>query len=904
MENYIDDVYGFFRGPCVRLLTAVAWTLFFVVFSQGIATAGKKGPVTAVLPFRIHALESLGHLKQGFQEMVSSRLNRRGLRTVDPKRVNAHPLAFLPLFQRQELVRIGRDLKADWVLSGSLTQIGKRISVDIEVVDTSGKRDPFFIYQVAEEIDHLTEAADRVAVSVDNQIAGVVIVDAVRVEGNQRIEKEAVLAVVKTKPGDRLDEGRLNEDLRNIYKMRFFNDVRMETEDGPRGKEIVFRVTEKPSIGRIKFEGNDEIKDEDLRAEIGIKLYEILDRNRVKQSINRLRDFYRQKGYYNAEIEVKTEEMEENQVLLTYQIKEHDKVYVTKIEFLGNKAFDDDELRDIMETSEKGLFSWITESGYLDKKKLEFDVHKIAAFYHNHGFIRAKVGEPRVTYVEGDGLHITIELEEGEQFGVGAVTVEGDLIEPQEKLLEVVRIGKEKVFNREVVRKDILSLRNRYADVGYAYAEVVPATRENEEKKVVDIIYRISKGKKVRFERINITGNNITRDKVIRRELKAVEGEYFSGKALRRSTQNLHRLGFFEDVEVRTKKGSSDDSMILDVNVKERRTGSFSIGAGYSSVDKAIATFQVSQNNLMGRGQKISTSARLGSRSSQYDIRFIEPWLFDRPLSTSFDLYKWEREYDEYTKDSLGVGLSVGFPLTGLGLDEFTRGSVGYAYDNADISDIADEASQVIKEMEGSNVTSSITIGIRRDSKDRPWNTHEGSVNSLSFEYAGGLLGGDAYFNKYRARSAWYFPVIWDTVFLVQGRWGYVTRRSGGDLPVYQKFRLGGINSVRGFDYASISPVDPSTGDRIGGEKMMVYNLEYRFPLVAEQGIVGLVFFDAGNVFEKDESWTFSGIRRTAGAGIRWYSPIGPLRLEYGKNLDRREGEDSGNWEFTVGGIF
>jgi len=344
--------------------------------------------------------------------------------------------------------------------------------------------------------------------------------------------------------------------------------------------------------------------------------------------------------------------------------------------------------------------------------------------------------------------------------------------------------------------------------------------------------------------------------------------------------------------------------MILDVNVKERRTGSFSIGAGYSSVDKAIATFQVSQNNLMGRGQKISTSARLGSKSSQYDIRFIEPWLFDRPLSTSFNLYKWEREYDEYTKDSLGVGLSVGFPLTGLGLDEFTRGSVGYAYDNADISDIADEASQVIKDMEGSNVTSSITIGIRRDSKDRPWNTHEGSVNSLSFEYAGGLLGGDAYFNKYRARSAWYFPVIWDTVFLVQGRWGYVTRRSGGDLPVYQKFRLGGINSVRGFDYASISPVDPATGDRIGGEKMMVYNLEYRFPLVAEQGIVGLVFFDAGNVFEKDESWTFSGIRRTAGAGIRWYSPIGPLRLEYGKNLDRREGEDSGNWEFTVGGIF
>ena len=206
--------------------------------------------------------------------------------------------------------------------------------------------------------------------------------------------------------------------------------------------------------------------------------------------------------------------------------------------------------------------------------------------------------------------------------------------------------------------------------------------------------------------------------------------------------------------------------------------------------------------------------------------------------------------------------------------------------------------------MEGRNLTSSVEFAITRNSKDRFWNPTKGSVNSVSFEYAGGILGGDVYFNKYEAESGWYFPFYWETVFFTKGKWGYIDQRSGGKLPVYQKYRLGGINSVRGFDYASISPVDPETGDRIGGEKMMVYNFEYRFPLVKEQGVIGLVFFDAGNVFTKDESYTFSGIRRSAGAGIRWYSPLGPIRLEWGKNLDQEEGEASDNWEFSVGGTF
>ncbi|MDY6973486.1 MAG: outer membrane protein assembly factor BamA, partial [Thermodesulfobacteriota bacterium] len=747
--------------------------------------------------------------------------------------------------------------------------------------------------------------------SLAEEKGGMLWVDSVLVEGNQRIEEAAILAVVKTRKGDELNYDQLNKDLRDIYQMGYFTDVRIKTKDGPEGTIVVFSVTEKPSIGKIAFKGNKSVDAIELEKELGIDLYSILDHTEVRQSINRLMDFYRKKGYYNMEIKERIKPLPNNEVLLEYEIAEHDKVYIRKIEFLGNSEFDDDDLKDIMETSEKGFFSWITDKGFLDKKKLEFDVHQISSFYHNNGFIKARVGEPKIVFEKNKGLKVTIEIEEGHRYTVNDVDIEGDLSRPVEELLGKVEINKGDAFSRETVRKDIQTLRNVYVDEGYAYAEVSPSTKEDSKTHLVDITFSISKGQKVRFERVNIIGNTSTRDKVIRRELKAIEGEDFSGEAIRRSTQNLHRLGFFENVEMETRKGSSDDLIVLDVNIEERPTGSFSVGAGYSSVDSAFVVFQVSQNNLLGRGQKLETSAKLGGRTTQFNVKFIEPWLFDRHISAGIDIYKWEQEYDDYTedgyeyddysRDSLGAALSIGFPLDFF--DEFTRGSVRYGYDDADISDVPETASIEIKDMEGRNVTSSVTFGIKRDSRDRPWNTSRGSVNSLTFEYAGGVLGGDVYFNKYLARSAWFIPMFWDTVFLIQGSWGYIEERSGGKLPVYQKFRLGGINSVRGFDYADISPHDPDTGDKIGGEKMMVYNLEYRFPLFKEQGIVGLTFFDLGNVFEKGEDYSFSGIRSSVGCGIRWYSPMGPLRIEYGKNLDPRGDEPSGNWEFTVGGL-
>ena len=884
-----------------RLLVTAAVLFLAWVFSGLDPARAQEKKTVAVLPFTMHSLQPMEQVKSQLQEMLSSRMAKEGMKVVSPAEVNSHPMARLPISDAKDATAIGKDLRADYVIIGSLTQVGRRISLDVKAVDVSSQRPPFSLFVVEDDIDRLSEAADRATQSLANQIGGFVQVDSVVVRGNRRIEAEAILGVVETRKGDRFDQAKLDRDLRSVFAMGFFKDVSTETEDGPKGKIVIVNVNEKPSISRLTFEGNKKYGEEDLKKEAGIKLFSIFNESEVKQSINRLKEFYRQKGYYNAEIKSEVKELPHNEVALLYAVDEGKKLYITHIEFTGNTKFTDKQLKNLMEVSEKGFFSFITDSGLLEKNKLEFDLQKVAAFYHNHGYIKAKTGEAKIDVGE-KGLTITIEITEGDQYAVDKVQVTGELIRPEAELLKKVKINKEKYFNREVIRKDMLDLRDLYADEGYAYAEVAPSIREDDQNKKVDITYQITQNRKVRFERINIAGNTVTRDKVIRRELRIHEGEEFSGKGVKDSTKNLNRLGFFDDIDIQTKKGTQDDLMVVDVSVKEKPTGSFSMGAGYSSFDKAIGMFSIAQNNLFGRGQKLAGMASIGGRTQEVDVRFTEPYLMDKQLSMEVDLYSFEREWFEYTKDSMGGSLRFAFPI---GFDkEFTRGIVGYGYDNADVTDIASDAAIVIKDMEGNNVTSSITLGIRRNTKDKPWDTREGSLNSISYEYAGDPLGGDVGFDKYLLQSAWYFPLFKQSAFMAQGRLGLVKQKDDQKLPVYQKFRLGGINTIRGYDDYSISPMYPGTDDRIGGEKMAILNLEYRFPLLKEQGISGLLFFDAGNSWSDDEGYDFGNVKKSVGTGIRWYSPIGPLRLEYGWAVGAKEEDKTSGFAFSVGGLF
>lgn len=873
--------------------------LFVTVFVHSFVSAQSKNTV-AVLPFTLHTAKPADHLSLGLQKMLTTRLAEKGFELIDPYTVNEGSLSRIKGSEVDLLRRVAGEMGVDWVISGSLTHIGDVVSLDLTLIPVRTDRKPLSVFAEGNTIDEVPEVAERAAEMVVNRITGIDQIERVSVEGNKRIEEDAILAVIGSQEGTFYDPSLLDNDLKSIHKMGYFEDVQIDVEEGTRGKIVTFKVVEMPSIGTISFEGNKNIDEADLKEALGIKEYSIVNMKEIKDSIKRLEDHYHEKRYYHVEITQRIEELPNNEVALIYEIKEGEKAYIRTIAFVGNHGFTDGELKEVMETSEKGFFSFLTHSGHLDRKELETDTFKLTSFYHNHGYIKAKIGEPEISYKEGQGISITITVDEGPSYTVHHVSIEGDLIREPEELMKELKIIDEKMYNREVIRADALRLSEVYADEGYAFADVVPKIKENDEERTVDITYQISKGKKVRFERIEITGNELTRDKVIRRELQVIEGGYFSGRGLQRSTQNLYQLGFFENVEIDTKKGSSDDQMILDIHIKERPTGLLSFGVGYSSVEKTMAMLELSKSNLFGLGQVLSARASISGKATRYTLSFTEPWLFEKPLSAGIDIFDWEYEYDEYTKHSRGGKLRFGFPL-GI---EFMKGSVIYTYDDAEVTDIIENAALVIKDMEGEHLTSSVTFGILRDSRDRMFNSRRGSVNSLSMEYAGGALEGDNYFTKYNARSAWFFPLFQNSSFSVQGKWGFVEQRPGGRLPIYEKFTLGGINTVRGFDYGSISPVDSLTGDKIGGEKMMLYNAEFRFPLQKEQGVMGVLFFDAGNVFTKYEPYSFDGIRRSAGTGIRWYTPVGPLRLEWGYNLDRKEGEPSSNWEFTIGTPF
>jgi outer membrane protein insertion porin family len=684
--------------------------------------------------------------------------------------------------------------------------------------------------------------------------------------------------------------------------MGYFEDIRVESEAGEGGRTIVFHIQEKPTIRRISFSGNQVFKDEKLRENLSISTGSILNIFTVKSNIEQLQVMYKEKNYHNIKIEYTVHEKENNQADIEFILDEGEKIKINAIAFQGNKTFSEKQLKKLISTSEKGFFSWLTSSGELNRENLSQDAARLMGYYHINGFIHAKVADPVVDF-EDQGISITFKIEEGERFKVGTIDMQGDLILPKARLMPGLKISKEPFFNREIVRQDILWLTDLYADAGYAYADIAPLTKEDAQNRLVDITYTLKNGAKVYFESIDISGNTRTRDKVIRRELRINEQEVHSSSRLKRSVRNLNRLDFFEDIKIDTPQGSAPDKMNVKIEVVEKPTGTFTFGAGYSTVDEFFITGSVSQRNLFGRGQILKLGGQIGGISDLYNLSFTEPWMFDIPLSGTIDLYRTKREYDTYDKTSLGGGAGVSYPIF-----DFTRISLFYRYDVTDITEITADASDNIKALEGKNTTSAVTTALSYDSRDRAFITTQGQDHRLSYSYAG--FGGDIGFNKVVGELGWYIPIYKGLVTFLHAKSGYVEELSGYTLPDYEKFYLGGMNSVRGFGFQDINIKTVNSAGQIteeGGESFVQCNFELSYPLFKDLGIVGVVFYDTGNVFSPGDSIDLGSLRQAAGYGIRWYSPIGPIRIEGGHILDpiEADGEDSGvNWEFSMGGAF
>ncbi|MDX9730554.1 MAG: outer membrane protein assembly factor BamA, partial [Bdellovibrionales bacterium] len=615
-------------------------------------------------------------------------------------------------------------------------------------------------------------------------------------------------------------------------------------------------------------------------------------------------------------------------VKLTFEIQENDKVKVKRITILGNKNITDGRIKGLLQTQEGGFFSFLSSSGSYKQDAFDRDVQLINYLYFNEGYVQIKVDRPQV-YVTPDkkGIYITIRVEEGERFKVGSVDFAGDLLFSRSDLDESIEIDTAEWYHHETLLKDIRTIQAKYGDLGYAYANIIPRTRMRDADREVDLTFEIDKGNKVYFGRINMVGNSKTRDKVIRRELLIQEGELYNETRRRESVDNVRRLGFFDEVNFNSSApADNQDLMNLDIVVKERNTGSIQVGAGYSSYSSFIFNGQVNQTNLFGRGQRLGLSIDFSSNQSLFNFNFTEPYFNDTLWSMGVDAYLSKRTTTEYEETKRGGALRVGYPIT-----RFLRTFLRYKFESVEIGLGPDGDHQLFPVPTPADpnppgnpngVTSSGTLTLEYDSRNDRFTPSKGIYSSVSMEYAG--LGGDHQFTKGLATARIYEQVVWDVVFRSNLTYGFIRSNVPGREPPFNElFLLGGANSLRGFSWFSVAKrkrsqkvyddmiangYSPEAAENrawrpFGGTEQLFYQGELEFPLIKEAGIKGVLFYDIGNA---DDTLALSEFRSNVGFGFRWFSPIGPLRFEWGFPLDRRPEFDERaiEFQFAIGAPF
>jgi len=875
-------------------------TVFFICYGNN-AIAGNTEANTVVIPPKINAPGGAGDLQILNDQLLSETLQSKGLSMLSRDEVLKNIGYDIWPPKPNTLTALGTSPSVNYVVTGSITKLGEQLSLDFLVYDLFSDAPPKYFYQVSKSEADLKASYKLILNDILSHTGKYYLIDSIKIAGNSRTDSGAILRQIKSQAGDQYEPSLLRADLKNIFQMGYFDDVRILVNDTEKGKEVTFQVTEKAVIGLVVIEGEDALEEKEVKEIISISPNTIINTKEVQNSVENIRKLYKDKGFYRTNVNAKLSYSTADKVDVHFVIEEGVKVFIKGIRFSGNKAFSEKELRKEMITSEKGLFSWFTDSGKLKRDLLEQDRSRIGALYHNSGYIEAKIGEPVISYEE-DWLVITFGIEEGDRYRVGTIDVEGDIIGDKNELFKYFELSKEKFFSRKILREDVMRVTDYYAEKGYAFAEVDPNLSKNAEDKRMDVTVKVNKGNLIHVNRINIKGNTRTRDKVIRREIQVKEGGILDASAVRKSSEKLQRLDFFEEVNVTPEATVQEDLMDVVVDVKEKATGTFSVGAGYSSVDNLMFMGEVSENNFLGKGQRVSLQANMSSSSNRYNFSFTEPRLNDTKLLFGYDLYNWSREYDDYTKDSTGGALRFAYPI----YEKWVLGW-GYGFDDTKLSDLSPYAAQTITDSLGIETTSFIRTGLTKDTRDKYTDPSKGAITTYSIKHAGMFLGGDSSFTKYEATTSWYFPIWWETTFHAKGSMGYVTENEDKKLPVYERFYLGGLNTIRGFDNGKISPLELNGAgvyERIGGTKMWYGNLEWIFPLVKEAGLKGVLFFDTGNVYDDKDTWDFGDLRYSAGLGFRWMSPMGPLRLEWGYNLDPEPGEDSGVWDFSLGGAF
>ena len=747
-------------------------------------------------------------------------------------------------------------------------------------------------------------AVVRCAVAID-----AFVVKDIRLDGLQRIAAGTVFNYLPIKVGDRVDDTLTAEAVRALFKTGFFHDVRLERE----GETLVVSVVERPSIGSIEFVGNDDIKSENLvdaLSRIGFSHGRVFNRSVLDQVEQELHRTYFAAGRYGAAISSTVTPLERNRVGVRIDISEGAVATIRRINVVGNSEFDDDTLLDEFELSTSGFFSFLTQSDRYSKSKLAADLETLRAFYLDQGFINFNIDSTQVAITpDRTDVYITINLTEGSQFVVRDLYLQGTLIVPEKELFELVTVAQGDIFSRKQVTETVRNIGDRLGNEGYLYAHVNAVPAIDEDQKSVDLTFYVDPGSRVYVRRINFLGNAKSRDEVLRREMRQVEGGWISTEAIERSKTRLNRLGFFDSVNVETPTvPGTTDHVDVDVEVVERPSGNLLLGAGYSGAQGAVLDISVTEENFLGTGNRLRASLNTSEVSRDISLSWFNPYWTDDGISRALEVYN--RRIDasdanlaDYDLDEIGAGVSFGIPVS-----ELTRVSAGLDVKKTEFlpgPSASDEVQAFLDEHGGEFITALVTGSWSYDSRNSRWLPSTGSLTRLSGEI--GIPGGDLTFYKVFARHQQLFPLAGNFAFVLEGEIGYGDGIGGTrELPLTEHFFVGGLRSVRGFRANTIGPRD-SLGEPLGGSLKVVGTAELILPLPFVEAsntfrITG--FLDIGNVYGAQQDFDFDTLRYSVGVGAIWLSPIGPLTMSFAEPLKTEDVDETQKFQLTFGTSF
>jgi len=730
------------------------------------------------------------------------------------------------------------------------------------------------------------------------------VIARVDIKGHNRVSDATIVSKIKIRAGQNYNENIVNEDIKNLYATGFFESVDAEKEQTPEGIIVTFKVKEKPVLTKIDIEGAHFIRKKKIEDALEIKAGAFVDEYKLNEVASKIKDMYAKKGFTQTKVTYDFKVSKEtNEAEAKFIIEEKGVLRVRRVKIQGNKTISAGRILKLMKTRN----AWLFNAGLYKEETFNDDLKRITDFYRQEGFTDVKI-DPEIDSTD-KGLYITLNITEGKRYYLGTIQIEGYKDVPLSDIKKVMMLKPGNVYSDTALYEETSRMRSVYVDKGYIFAQIEPVSILNPETQKVDVTYKITENQVAYIERIDIKGNIKTKDKVIRRELRVYPEERFDGKAVRKSKEKLENLGFFEEVRFDTEPGTQPDKVNLVVDVKEAKTGHLSFGGGYSSIEEFVGFAEVEQKNFdyknfstfSGGGQDLRFYASLGSLTSRYELSFTNPWIFDSPYSFGFDVYRKGHDQDEDVGYGYSEEITGGDLRLGREFNDNLKGQMSYRFDRVKISDVVDDATSDLKDEAGITDLSSVDFDMAYDTRDNVFSPLSGIYFTNNFQVTGGPFGGDRDFIKYFARFSYYQPLINKSVLEGRVRVGWADPFSDTKkVPIYERFFVGGANTVRGYEERKVGPVDSATSDPLGGESMFVANIEYTYPLIDFLKLA--TFFDAGNAWSKNSDFFKEKLYKSVGMGVRVKTPIGPVSVDYGWPLDLGPGEEhkEGRFHFNI----